>query len=352
MASDKLHPILLFNYPMRVLGNLVNLMLAWRILAEQLWQPSYIWIVFFCLFWPHVGRYLLPRWLPSRSAEYINLRIDAGFFGLLTATMFAPIIITGLLAATLANSLVSGGPRLLLTSIPLYGAGLLLGYWQLSAGELLVLDRRTELLAAITILAYFCVFAYSAYRTAKGLIEAKRAIEEMSHTDVLTRCRNRRFLDRFLPVELQRSRRMRYPICVIFADLDHFKAVNDSYGHAAGDQILQAFAEIAQSQLRVDVDWLARYGGEEFVAVLPGCDLDYATDVAERIRRTLQQHSVMLDEQIVRVSCSFGVAGIDPISQPQVSLERLLGAADAALYRAKQSGRNRVEQAGPNALLS
>jgi diguanylate cyclase (GGDEF)-like protein len=122
-------------------------------------------------------------------------------------------------------------------------------------------------------------------------------------------------------------------------DLDHFKKVNDTYGHAAGDKMLQAFARVLRHNLR-PTDFIARYGGEEFIAILPDTSLDTAVKVAERVRQAWAQTQIPLDEsgKILSGTVSIGVAPLEPDAPLDESLSRV----DEAMYRAKREGRNQV----------
>ena len=173
--------------------------------------------------------------------------------------------------------------------------------------------------------------------------ERGRLIEELKHsadTDYLTGILNRRAFTAAGNQRLRRARESRLSLAVILFDIDHFKAVNDTYGHDAGDQVLIRIATVARTELR-DGEILARYGGEEFV-VMPGhCDLAAARIVAERLRRAIEAEPLTLaGGQVLRVTASFGVTASD---NPLDALDALFQAADLALYRAKHNGRNRVE---------
>jgi len=171
----------------------------------------------------------------------------------------------------------------------------------------------------------------------EALEQANRRIEELSRSDALTGVHNRRHLDETLAREVERARRQGSPLAVAILDLDHFKAVNDCHGHAAGDAVLAATGRTLSAQAR-PYDTVARYGGEEFVLVLPGAGAGDAVRYAERLRAAVEQMTVP-DHAGLRVTASFGAAvlcGDDGAAE-------LLRRADAALYRAKAGGRNRVE---------
>lgn len=173
--------------------------------------------------------------------------------------------------------------------------------------------------------------------------EAVRQLYESAVRDSLTRAYNRRYLDERLKGELAYALRHNSPLSLIILDVDHFKKVNDTLGHPAGDAVLRALAIAVQKILRAE-DVLARYGGEEFAVVARGIGQPNATVLAERIRQTVMQMQVTWQEKALNVTVSVGVATMDD-SHPYSGADTLLAAADGALYRAKHGGRNRVETA-------
>ncbi len=175
----------------------------------------------------------------------------------------------------------------------------------------------------------------------QSLREANTQIEKLSVTDPLLGIFNRRYLHERLPQDAARSRRYGQPLSLVMADLDHFKKINDTYGHQAGDLVLQHALDLARSALRVS-DWIARYGGEEFVIVLPETPLWGAHAVAERMRRMCAETAVELPETKLLVTASFGVATIDGVSPSNEDADAMLREADKALYESKRAGRNRV----------
>ncbi|MES1243783.1 MAG: diguanylate cyclase [Acidobacteriota bacterium] len=166
-------------------------------------------------------------------------------------------------------------------------------------------------------------------------------LHEMSMRDGLTRQLNHRAIYERLTEELERARRYRYPLSVILCDMDHFKEVNDTYGHLAGDAVLREGAEVLRASLRTG-DLLGRYGGEEFLAVLPQVDLDAAHAAAERLRLALEGLPVKLPSgSEARITASFGVASLDELGSSATS-DLLVSLADRRLYDAKAAGRNCV----------
>ncbi|MYN46489.1 diguanylate cyclase [Pseudoduganella sp. FT93W] len=173
--------------------------------------------------------------------------------------------------------------------------------------------------------------------------ERARLIEELkirADTDYLTGILNRRAFATAGNLRLRGAREKDESLAVILFDIDHFKSVNDCYGHDAGDQVLIRIAEVVRSTLR-DGEILARYGGEEFVVMPSFCGLEAARALAERLRVAIEQEPLTLsDGYILRVTASFGVA---VAHGPHAALDDLFHSADLALYRAKSQGRNRVE---------
>jgi diguanylate cyclase (GGDEF)-like protein len=162
-------------------------------------------------------------------------------------------------------------------------------------------------------------------------------LEQAAQNDALTGlCNRRELMDRLEP-EVATARRYDTALSLIMLDIDHFKRVNDSYGHQAGDDVLQALAKIMHNCLRIS-DLPARYGGEEFVIVCPHTDSHGARQIAERLRCTVEQASLTTRRGDIRLTISVGVAEF----RAQDSVDELISLADQALYRAKQDGRNRV----------
>ena len=182
--------------------------------------------------------------------------------------------------------------------------------------------------------------------------ELKRSnelLKALSDTDALTRLYNRRFLMEDLGKEMERANRMHNELSLVMFDVDHFKNINDTYGHLNGDIVLMGIAEVCQVGLRC-YDIAARYGGEEFVLLLPDTPLNGGLHVAGRLREAVQKMVFPAPMQTLTVSVSLGVA---TFPSPLVcDADSLLRQADLALYRAKQSGRNRVEAMAPGGVIT
>ncbi len=162
----------------------------------------------------------------------------------------------------------------------------------------------------------------------------------LSTTDGLTQIGNRTCFDAAVVVELRRAQRLHMPLTVILFDIDHFKHINDTYGHPAGDACLRALAERLRPRIHRAGDILARYGGEEFVIALIGVDAMHSAALAEELRSSIQSLAVTFDNQSIRFTASFGLVSAVPLADSQVL--DYVSAADRALYAAKADGRNCV----------
>jgi diguanylate cyclase len=161
-------------------------------------------------------------------------------------------------------------------------------------------------------------------------------LERLASEDALTGLANRRTLEHLLPREIERARRSTHPISVVFADIDHFKLVNDRFGHAIGDLVLKRIGQILLGHCRT-MDVIARFGGEEFVLVLPETGLEGAITLCERIRTHIQAHDWNSIRPGLEITMSFGVN-----ANTELDAHMMLDAADTQLYSAKQRGRNRI----------
>lgn len=187
----------------------------------------------------------------------------------------------------------------------------------------------------LRVLVTFAATATAAIRNA--LLHGE--VQKLASTDTLTNVYNRRGFIELSKREIERARRFGRPLSAIMVDVDHFKEINDTYGHAEGDRILCMVTERLKSNIR-EIDILGRYGGDEFTIILPETDLFVATNVAERVRQSIIEVPTLIKDQPVQISFSIGVARANPET---ADLTTLLDNADAAMYIAKQAGGNRVE---------
>ena len=188
----------------------------------------------------------------------------------------------------------------------------------------------------------------SAEDVLESLFSEINKYKELSLTDHLTGLYNKRYFLMRLREETARAVRYKQPLALIFCDIDHFKRINDNYGHHHGDVILRDIGELlggGMGELKVvsrlrKSDIVARYGGEEFVVILPESSAESAASAAEKMRSTLEAHTFVTGSAEIRITMSFGVAGLDDTVH---DAEDLIRRADTAMYKAKGSGRNRVE---------
>ena len=175
------------------------------------------------------------------------------------------------------------------------------------------------------------------------LLMRNRILSEVSARDSLTGLYNRCYVMEKIECEMNRSLRHGSPMAVLMMDIDHFKRVNDTWGHSVGDLVLKSVGQILRDSCRV-YDVPGRYGGEEFCVVLPETPLDNSPAVAERIRTRVEMSAVAFDGANINVTTSIGIAGIDAATADAIlTAPALIDRADRALYVAKHRGRNRVE---------
>jgi diguanylate cyclase (GGDEF)-like protein len=177
------------------------------------------------------------------------------------------------------------------------------------------------------------------------LIEAREEMRFKATHDPLTGLLNRGAIVEHMERELMRTAREGGSTTVLMADIDHFKTVNDTYGHPAGDEVLREVARILLRSCR-SYDRVGRYGGEEFLVVMSNCDIEVSLGRAEEIRRSVEAATIETAYASLRVTASLGV--LTTLSAPDLSLDELLNETDLALYRAKRDGRNCVRLAQPN----
>lgn len=219
------------------------------------------------------------------------------------------------------------------------------------------LDEGSEREAGLLAGADDCVGRRAPERELQARIAAGRRIAELeavlrialvenrklSTTDDLTRVASRRFFTKHFPREVDRAARYGRSLSLILCDIDHFKNINDTLGHAGGDEVLRHFGARLQEALRRGVDWVARIGGEEFAIVLPETNYEQALDVARKLRIRIADKKFIAQSRGVEITASFGLCGLDSVPTGVRKIaESLVKVADAALYRSKHAGRNRV----------
>lgn len=173
------------------------------------------------------------------------------------------------------------------------------------------------------------------------MLSVSRHVEKLLSRDQLTGLYNRRYVDETLPSELVVAEEEQRFLSIIFADLDHFKAMNDAYGQAMGDEVLKEVGKIFQQNLRSGIGWAARYGGGKFLICLPGVEQQGAWAAAERLRKLVQQKEFVCEGGTFHLTCSFGIQSTLPHPH-KLGAEELISLADKNLLHAKIRGRNQV----------
>jgi two-component system cell cycle response regulator len=219
------------------------------------------------------------------------------------------------------------------------------------------LDEGQEREAGLIAGADDCVGRRAPERELNARIAAGRRIAELeavlrialvenrklSTTDDLTRVASRRFFTKHLPREVDRAARYGRALSLILCDIDHFKNVNDTLGHAGGDEVLRQFGARLQEALRRGIDWVARIGGEEFAIVLPETNYEHALEAARKLRSAVADTAFPVQSRSIEITASFGLCGLEVVPPGVRKIaESLVKIADAALYRSKHAGRNRV----------
>jgi diguanylate cyclase (GGDEF)-like protein len=174
------------------------------------------------------------------------------------------------------------------------------------------------------------------------LEEANKELQEKNTLDELTGLYNRRFYDQKILAEYRRSRRNLTPLSLVIIDIDHFKTVNDNYGHLAGDECLVAVSACIKQCMRRSADISCRYGGEEFCLILPETDSKGALAHAEELRRSIEACQISYNGSVIKLTISCGISTYQ--QQKNVQPEHIFSSADKALYQAKHKGRNQVVQ--------
>jgi diguanylate cyclase len=326
-------------YTSRTLGLLLGLLCVGAAMYP-LDPPPWAWGVMLvnALLWPHLAYQWARRARAPYHAEHRNLLIDAFMGGFWIAAMqFNPLPSATTISMMAMNNVAIGGLRFLLAGTAAQVLGIVVGL-QIFAPAFIPATSPLQLYACLPLLCFYpLLLGWICFRQAHTLGRQKRELLALSRTDSLTGLLNHGAWKDQLEIEFQRCKRQHKGGAIALIDIDHFKAINDTYGHVAGDIVLRQLGKMLRQNLRA-ADVGGRYGGDEFCVILPDLPLDRAAAVMDALRNRFATLGYEQDPAL-KVSLSIGLAAFDP----QHSDATLwLNDADHALYEAKTTGRNRV----------
>lgn len=341
------HRTVRVNYP----GRMIAYALIYIVHLSFFWNSAHP-VALICMGFAAFGvPYMFFSFSYSKKDELRNLITDGLYYGLCFCLWDLAIVpCTVLFSISVMSNYIAGGKKLVPLALISYVLGALIG-WNIM--EVKPFPTINDLQTAASLLMLFVYVMMMAFMTRSmtlrmintamelkaqhdELEEKNRILANLATTDELTGLMNRRSIMETLVNEFALSDRHNRPLSVILLDLDHFKSVNDRYGHAVGDQVLQASAETMRLMMR-RTDLVGRYGGEEFMIMLPNTNLDGALELGRKINRELSQIE-WPDNPSMRITISGGVAE----KQSHDTVDSMIHDADMALYRAKEGGRNQI----------
>ena len=315
--------------------------LASVLVSQLLSGVWWLLLVGWVFVWPHLAWQLAFRSTCPHSGEIVNLKIDAiiagvwmGLIGFNALPTAALIVMIGM------NMMGSGGCRLFLTGLALLALSALLTVQSTGTPVLLTSEPLALWLTLPVLVVYPMLFAWLSHHTAIRLAEHKRRLELMSTRDGMTGVFNRRHWETLLRNEFEACRRSHRHATILLIDIDHFKTINDTWGHDVGDEAIVAITRQLQLTLRAG-DYIGRFGGDEFAVIMSGTPADNAIAAMARVHERLV-NMPLHGAPMARLCISVGVA---PWGAQFTHYREWLKAADVALYKAKNAGRGRTEVA-------
>ena len=305
-------------------------------LSPSVWV--WVWMLINAFVWPHVALQISLRAAHTLRSERRSLLFDSFCGGFWVGAMhFNPLPSVTTLSMMSMNNVAIGGPRFMFAGWVAQALGLGTALL-IFAPAFIPVTTQAQVYACLPILMlYPMALGWICYRQAVTLARHKRELLALSRTDSLSGLLNHGAWKDHLDIEFQRCRRGPAGAAIALIDIDHFKTINDTYGHVTGDIVLRQLSKVLRQNLRT-TDLAGRYGGDEFCVILPDMPLNRATEVMEALRDRFNALAYAQDPAL-RVSLSIGLALYQPAHADAISW---LNDADQALYEAKSSGRNRV----------
>ena len=288
-----------------------------------------------CLIWPHVAYFWAKKSNQVKKVIIKSLLFDAFFGGLWVPLMsFEPIPCAVFTTVFMMNNISAGGLKLFIKGLFIMVLAMIFSSLLINPSIRLESHIIVIFICVPMIILYPMVFATINYKLTRILILQREKLLHLSRNDSLTGVFSRRYWEQRLVEEFNRCQRSGEKACVMMVDIDHFKNINDTYGHLVGDNVLKQFGKLLQ-QLRSS-DIAGRYGGEEFAILLPNSNLEESLLVAERLRQDIENTQF---DSIGKCTVSIGIASLD---KQYEDAYKWLDSADKALYQAKNNGRNKV----------
>jgi len=310
---------------------------------HPLQMPIWVWllVVFNGFIWPHAAYQLSSRSAFPYQAERRNLIYDSLFGGFWAAAVqFNPLTAVTILSMMTMNNVAAGGQRLFALGAVAQLSGALVA-WLIFGFAFNFNTTPEQVWACLPMLTlYPLALGLVCYKLAIKLSEHKRTLSALSRTDSLTGLLNHGAWKDLLDVRFEKCRAQPMPVTIALIDIDHFKAINDTYGHSVGDSVLRQLSRELKHILR-EYELAGRYGGDEFCVILPNMPLHQAQEIMERLRDVFANYRHR-DAHLLRVSLSIGVAAYQASFADAAAW---LDEADKALYTAKNTGRNKISVA-------
>lgn len=327
---------------MRVAGAVLSALPVASVLFERA-APAGYWLMFAAnvLVWPIVSYAVSRRARDPVRTEFHCLVADSAFGGAWIAAMAVSVVPAAVFATLLtADKIAAGGWPLLRRAAPAMLAGFGLTWAAVGFPFEPGSSPRTVLATIPFLFAYTVALSALTAELGRRVVHQNRELARLSRIDPIVQLPNRPHFEDRVRAEIQRCRRTGRPACLLLADIDLFKTINDQRGHAAGDEVLKQIARLLRENVR-EIDTPARYGGDEFALLLTETAAQDGAVVAERIRA---QAEALSFESAADLRCTLSI-GLAEYSAGYASLDQWIRAADAALYRAKAAGRNHVAAA-------